>query len=295
MGHNASGHASVYLGPNVRLGHNVEIGPLAYIDGNVSIGDGARVMGGVFLRGDLEIGPGCCIEPRVAITLAAGAFADGRIVLEEGVHLGAGSVLAPGVRIRRGARIAAGTVVNQDVPPYAIVSGNPAAIRGYVESDTRGPVSPARRFADGATAVQGCSVAGVTIHYLPRSQDMRGALSVGEFPKDIPFEPKRYFVVFDVPTAKTRGEHAHIACKEFLICVRGSLSVIVDDGTNSEEIVLDHPSLGLYIPPNIWALQHQFSRDAVLLVFCSDIYESDDYIRSYANFLAARSDSGLKP
>jgi UDP-2-acetamido-3-amino-2,3-dideoxy-glucuronate N-acetyltransferase len=119
---------------------------------------------------------------------------------------------------------------------------------------------------------------------LPRIVDIRGSISVGEFGRSIPFEAKRYFVVFDVPSRETRGEHAHRACHQFLVCVRGSLAVVVDDGFNRQEFALNRPDLGLYVPPMVWGIQYKFTPDAVLLVVASDYYDPADYIRSYDEF-----------
>ena len=127
----------------------------------------------------------------------------------------------------------------------------------------------------------------MTLHRLPLVDDLRGRLSVGEFPAQVPFVPRRYFVVFDVPGKEVRGEHAHRSCHQFLVCLRGSLSVVVDNGTTSEEIALDSPNLGIYVPPMIWAVQYQYTSDALLLVFASDLYDPADYIRDYDEFLAA--------
>jgi hypothetical protein len=114
---------------------------------------------------------------------------------------------------------------------------------------------------------------------------MRGSLSVAEFPKEIPFVPRRYFVVFDVPGSEIRGEHAHRTCHLFLVCVRGACSVVVDDGRSREEFRLDHPTLGLHLPPMVWGTQYKHTADAVLLVFASEWYDPDDYIRDYQAFL----------
>jgi hypothetical protein len=94
-------------------------------------------------------------------------------------------------------------------------------------------------------------------------------------------------MVFDVPGKDVRGERAHRQCHQFLICARGSVSVVVDDGKASEEIVLDAPNLGLYVPPMTWAVQYRHSADALVLVFASDRYDPNDYIRNYDEFLAA--------
>ncbi len=139
-------------------------------------------------------------------------------------------------------------------------------------------------FADAPSTGARVGVGGVTFHRLPVIGDARGDLSVGEFERDIPFVPKRYFMVFDVPSEETRGEHAHRECHQFLICVRGRCSVIIDDGVRRREIVLDHLSQGLHLPPMTWGTQHRYSPDAVLIVFASHHYDAADYIRDYADF-----------
>ena len=109
-----------------------------------------------------------------------------------------------------------------------------------------------------------------------------------EFPRDLPFVPKRYFIVFDVPSEYVRGEHAHRVCQQFLVCVKGSCAVMVDDGTVRDEVLLDQPNLGLYMPAMIWGVQYKYSRDAVLLVFASEYYDPEDYIRNYDDFAAQK-------
>ncbi len=141
---------------------------------------------------------------------------------------------------------------------------------------------------DDEPSVRKSLVTGVTVHRFQRVRDLRGDLCAGEFLRSVPFQPKRYFLVFDVPSAETRGEHAHRQCHQFLICVGGSVAVVVDDGHRREEIVLDRPSLGLYIPPGIWGIQHRYSRNSVLLAFASDYYDPTDYIREYSEFLASK-------
>jgi dTDP-4-dehydrorhamnose 3,5-epimerase-like enzyme len=115
---------------------------------------------------------------------------------------------------------------------------------------------------------------------------LRGDLSVGEFQRDVPFAPQRYFIVWGVPNREVRGEHAHRKCHQFLVCVRGSCSVVADDGEHRAEVVLDGPQRGLYLPPLTWGIQYKHSVDAILLVFASDHYDSGDYIREYGQFLA---------
>ena len=139
--------------------------------------------------------------------------------------------------------VGAGAVVTHDVPARAIVSGNPARIVGYVDATAGGrarAAGPERRTVHAAVPT---SVAGVTLHRLARRRGpARQPLRAESSGAHIPFAPRRYFMVFDVPGKDVRGEHAHRRCHQFLVCARGSVSVVVDDGTASEEIALDVPT-----------------------------------------------------
>jgi dTDP-4-dehydrorhamnose 3,5-epimerase-like enzyme len=128
-------------------------------------------------------------------------------------------------------------------------------------------------------------VKGVKVYKLPFIKDMRGNLSFAEYGQCLPFVPKRYFLVFDVPSVSIRGEHAHKSLGQFLVCVKGAVSIVVDDGFTREEMQLDSKDIGIYIPPMVWGVQYKYSQDAVLLVLASDIYDPDDYIRDYDIFL----------
>ena len=240
---------------------------------------------------DATILPGAYIEAGVTLghritvgansVVLAGEQASTRI--EDDVWIGANCTIYGDVVIGARARIDHGSVVTTSVPPKAVVMGNPAKIVGYVDTPLYDHGIAQTRVSNTtsiASAVKG--VALYTLKYVP---DMRGALSVGEFHRDIPFAPKRYFLVLGVPTAETRGEHAHIACHQFLIAVTGSVAVVADDGTNRQEFILDRPHAGLYLPPLTWGIQYRYSSDAVLLVFASDYYEPDDYIRDYKQFV----------
>ncbi|MCQ9394658.1 FdtA/QdtA family cupin domain-containing protein [Pseudomonas viridiflava] len=136
------------------------------------------------------------------------------------------------------------------------------------------------------------TVKDVTLHTMNEVSDIRGSLSAGEFERSIPFKSERYFLVYDVPTAETRGEHAHLQCHQFLIAVKGSVHVVADDGVNREEFVLDKPNKGIHLPPMTWGIQYRYSQDAVLLVFASHYYDSADYVRNYDEFksLIARAE-----
>lgn len=131
------------------------------------------------------------------------------------------------------------------------------------------------------------NVRGVRLFELPHFTDQRGSLSVGEFDREIPFTALRYFLTFGVPGEEVRGEHAQKVCAQFFICVSGACTVLVDDGMTREEHVLDRPTLGIYVPPMVWALEHKHSPDSRLLVFASHYYDASDYIRNYQEFLDA--------
>jgi dTDP-4-dehydrorhamnose 3,5-epimerase-like enzyme len=210
-----------------------------------------------------------------------------KTIIKKGASLGANATILPGITIGENAMVAAGAVVTRTVPDNAVVIGNPAKIVSYVDTDTK--ISNTTKTIDNEASIS--KVNGVTLHTFPLINDLRGNLSVGEFEKEIPFLPKRYFTVFGVPSKEVRGEHAHKECHQFLLCLSGSCNVLVDDGMQREEFLLDAPNKGIYLPPMTWGVQYKYSDDAVLLVFASDYYDADDYIRTYSEF---KELSGLK-
>ena len=115
--------------------------------------------------------------------------------------------------------------------------------------------------------------------------DDRGLLTAGEYINEIPFPPKRFFVISNVPSLTIRGEHAHKKCEQFLVCIKGKCDVILDNGKEKITTELNNHNLGLYLPPMIWGIQHKYSNDAILLVLASDPYDSEDYIRDYSSFI----------
>jgi dTDP-4-dehydrorhamnose 3,5-epimerase-like enzyme len=128
-------------------------------------------------------------------------------------------------------------------------------------------------------------VGNVALIHLKSVLDSRGNLIVGEFGSDIPFLAKRFFLICDSPGESIRGEHAHKECHQFLLCNKGSCTISVDDGLgNKKTIELQVPNIGLHIPPMIWAQQQYSSEDTQLLVLASELYEAEDYIRSYTQF-----------
>jgi acetyltransferase-like isoleucine patch superfamily enzyme/dTDP-4-dehydrorhamnose 3,5-epimerase-like enzyme len=292
IGANTRVWAFAHVLPGARIGSECNICDHVFIENDVVIGDrvtvksGVQVWDGLRVANDVFIGPNATFsndkdprskqyQPQVLQTH-----------LGRGASIGGGAVVLPGLRIGANAMVGAGAVVTQDVPARAIVFGNPARIVGYVDARKPAQVPPKAPPA-GPGGVISTSVEGVTLHRMLAAVDLRGSLTAGEVPSHLPFAPQRYFLVYDVPGKEVRGEHAHRRCRQFLVCARGSLRIVVDDGKMSEELVLDRPDVGLYLPPMIWAVQYGHSPDALLMVLGSDPYDPDDYIRDYDEFRAA--------
>jgi dTDP-4-dehydrorhamnose 3,5-epimerase-like enzyme len=119
---------------------------------------------------------------------------------------------------------------------------------------------------------------------LPKHIDPRGNLSVVEGSRHVPFDIRRIFYIYDVPTGESRGAHAHRTLQQFLVCLSGTFEVAVDDGRERARIPLNRPWKGLLVPPMIWAAEENFSPGTVCLVLTSDFYREEDYIRDYAEF-----------
>lgn len=118
---------------------------------------------------------------------------------------------------------------------------------------------------------------------IPKVHDVRGNLSVIEG-TTIPFEIKRVYYLYDIPTASVRGGHAHKNLQQLLIALSGSFDVILKDGKSSQTVTLNKPNLGLLIVDGIWRELRNFSSGAVCLVLASDEFDEEDYIREYKNF-----------
>jgi hypothetical protein len=129
------------------------------------------------------------------------------------------------------------------------------------------------------------AVRGVLLVELNEILADNGSLVIGEHPTQLPFAVERIFTLYGIPEGEVRGTHAHRECEQFLICMRGSVTAGVDDGVNRAEVVLDRPSVGLYMPPLTWGVQYRYSQDAVLVVLASDRYDAGDYIHDYEEFL----------
>lgn len=128
-------------------------------------------------------------------------------------------------------------------------------------------------------------VADAKIIEIPKIEDRRGNLSVIEELKSVPFQIARVYWLYDVPGGESRGGHAHRKLKQLLIAVSGSFTVTLDDGRETRKFLLNHPYQGLIIDTGIWRTLDDFSSGAVCLVIASELYDEDDYIYDYDEFL----------
>lgn len=283
--------AFVHILPGATIGDNCNVCDQVFIENDVVIGDrvtvksGVQLWDGITLEDDVFVGPNATFtnDPFPRSKEYPEQFI--RTTIRKGASIGANATILPGLNIGQYAMIGAGTVVTKDVPPFAIVVGNPARIIGYVQAN-KNNVDTSSVLPDSIKkSREDLGIGGVTLYELPIVSDLRGSLTFAEYEKSLPFVPQRYFLVFDVPSKDVRGEHAHRECHQFLICVKGTFSVVVDDGLNRAEISLNRPNLGIHIPPMVWATEYKYSQDAVLMGLASDVYKAEDYIRDYDLFL----------
>jgi len=279
--------AFVHVLPGAVIGEDCNINDHVFIENQVTIGDrvtikcGVQVWDGISIEADVFVGPNATFTndpfPRSKDHLPSYRLT--RIC--KGASIGANATLLPGITIGTNALVGAGAVVTRDVPPNAIVVGNPAWIKGYVSSVEKEAIKSHQDIEE----VVEINVPRAKIIKLPLIKDLRGDLTFGEYAQHLPFDPKRFFVIHNVPTLAVRGEHAHKELHQLLVCLKGSCSVVLDDGTNRDEVALNRPEIGLHIPPLVWATQYKYSADAILLVLASDVYAAGDYIRDYDEYL----------
>jgi acetyltransferase-like isoleucine patch superfamily enzyme len=285
--------AFAHVLPGAVIGRDCNICDHVFIENDVVLGDRVTVKSGVQLWDGLRVGNDVFIGPNA--TFANDKYPRSRqrpaeflrTTIADRASIGAGATILPGVTIGLNAMVGAGSVVTKDVPPNAIVYGSPARIEGYSGNGRAPSPAPIHTSTDPTTNPE--LAGGARLIRLTRADDLRGSLAAIELRSDLPFVPERFFTVFDVPSTNVRGEHAHRRCRQLLVCLVGSVSVLVDDGTERDEVTLSEPSLGLYIPQMVWGSQFHFSPDAILIVFASRPYEPDDYIRDYGEFLQATS------
>ena len=120
--------------------------------------------------------------------------------------------------------------------------------------------------------------------YPPKIHNRAGNLTVFENLRNMPFEIKRVYYLYDVPSGTDRGGHGHKKLEQFVIAVSGSFDILLDDGLNKKLVHLDRPHFGLHIVPGMWRELLNFSSGSICLVLASEVYQEEDYIRDYEQF-----------
>lgn len=285
--------AFAHILPGARIGENCNICDHTFIENDVVIGNNVTIKCGVYLWDGIELEDDVFVGPNATFTNdpfpRSKAYPERftRTVVRKGASIGANATILPGVVIGAGAMVGAGAVVTRNVPPGGIAKGNPAQLDSYVTA-RQIPGRVAEIGADEEPAALRLKVAGARLHTMPIVDDLRGSLTFGQFDQHLPFPPRRFFVVYNVPNSKVHGEHAHRTLQQFLVCLRGSVHVNVDDGAGSDTVILNSPGIGLYVPPLVWSRQYRYTADAMLLVLASEVYDEREYIRDYQEFLALR-------
>lgn len=123
---------------------------------------------------------------------------------------------------------------------------------------------------------------------ITKVHDTRGNLSViqGE---TLPFEMKRVYYLYDIPSGGRRGGHSHVDCQELLVALSGSFDVIVNDGNEQKKFTLNKPNVGLLIVNGIWRELENFSSGSVCLVLASEVFKEEDYIRNFEDYKLSKN------
>ena len=277
--------AFTHILSRARIGADCNICDHVFIENDVQVGDRVTIKCGVQFWDGVRLGDDVFVGPNATFTNDKTPRSKEypsnflETYIQKGASIGANATILPGVKIGSSAMVGAGAVVTKDVPSNAIVSGNPARIVGYMDTKEK------RTNIRGNTNLETSQVTGVKLYQIKNVKDLRGDLTALEWEKELPFSPKWLFFVSNVPNSSVRGEHAHKDCHQFLLCVHGSVAVVVDDGENREEFFLKEAHIGLHIPPKVWVIQYKYSSDAVLLVLASHEYDADDCLRDYDEYL----------
>ena len=129
--------------------------------------------------------------------------------------------------------------------------------------------------------------------FLPKIGDRNGNITAINNNSEIPFEIKRVFYLYDIPGGESRGAHAHKECWQFLIAPSGAFEILLDDSKVQRQVLLNRPNMGLLIPPGIWASEINFSGGSICLVLTSHLFDEDDYLRNYDEYLVWKNNTIL--
>lgn len=135
--------------------------------------------------------------------------------------------------------------------------------------------------------VYDCSIIELDKHHSERM----GNLSVVQNDETVPFAVKRIYYLYDVPGGESRGAHAHKELSQLIVAASGSFRVTLDDGNVKRSFILNRPYQGLYVKPGIWRDLDDFSSGAVCMVLASEVYQQEDYIRDYSDFIEFRNNN----
>lgn len=120
---------------------------------------------------------------------------------------------------------------------------------------------------------------------LNKIHNRAGNITIVEGQTHVPFDVKRIYYLYDIPGGEDRGGHAHKELRQLIVAASGSFDVLLDDGINKKIVTLNRPNYGLLVIPGIWRELMEFSSGAICLVLASEIYNADDYIRKYHDFV----------
>lgn len=259
-----------------KIGRDCNICDHVFIENKVKLGDrvtvkcGVQLWDGIEAEDDVFIGPNAtfCNDPFPRSKSYLENYAVTR--LRRGASIGANATILAGLTIGRHAMVGAGAVVTMDVPAHAVVVGNPARVVRLTDAVAMDPAKSEH------------------LSEVNLISDHRGDLLVREVDSTLPFSPKRFFVILNVPGKHIRGDHAHRELEQYLVALCGSVRVALDNGRQRESIKLESPTLGLYVPPMTWCTLYDYSPGAVVLALASDKYDAEDYIRDYEEFCLAK-------
>lgn len=274
--------AFAHVLPGARIGRDCNICDHVFVENDVVLGDrvtikcGVQLWDGVTLEDDVFVGPNATFTNDPFPRSKQYPAAWGKTTVERGASIGANATILPGVTVGAGAMVGAGAVVTKSVPPRAIVAGNPARVIGYARSGEPEPVASTRASTD--------LPHGVELRPVPLTRGLEGATA--ELARAVPFDVASCTLDFDVPAAARRAS-ALTAVQRFVVCIRGAMSVVIDDGARRANVELRGPDFGLLVPPRVWLSQERCAEQTVVLTFASGEASDDERITDYASFRAS--------